>query len=447
MRISRKLNRKEFMKRILVIILLLTISFSRVEAQENLTLSDALQVALKQNFDIQLTQKAAEISAVQNSWGEAGRYPTVTMNITQGNNLSDQSKNPTSFIQALLMSNSIQGGANLNWTLFNGFRVKANKEKLEKLEAQSQGNAALVVQNTIQGVILSYYQAKLQAEKMVLLKDVLSLSREKWEYQQVKKDLGVAVTIDLLQYESAYYTDSTNLLIQELAYKNAIRNLNILMGVEETMSWNIIDKLEIEKPIYDYNDLKSKMLNNNQTIKNEIINMEILEKDITLAKSTMYPVLAFNAGAQVNQSSYKIADYPRASGATLNYFANFTLNFTLYDGGKVRRGIEMLEIQNEVNEIEMEQLKNSLSSELLSQYDFYLTRIKIFELSKEAFRVARENFDIAKLKENSGLVNSFVLRDIEMSYLRAGLAMIESGYNLIESQTNISRLTGGFVEE
>lgn len=447
MRISRKLNRKEFMKRILVIILLLTISFSRVEAQENLTLSDALQVALKQNFDIQLTQKAAEISAVQNSWGEAGRYPTVTMNITQGNNLSDQSKNPTSFIQALLMSNSIQGGANLNWTLFNGFRVKANKEKLEKLEAQSQGNAALVVQNTIQGVILSYYQAKLQAEKMVLLKDVLSLSREKWEYQQVKQDLGVAVTIDLLQYESAYYTDSTNLLIQELAYKNAIRNLNILMGVEETMSWNIIDKLEIEKPIYDYNDLKSKMLNNNQTIKNEIINMEILEKDITLAKSTMYPVLAFNAGAQVNQSSYKIADYPRASGATLNYFANFTLNFTLYDGGKVRRGIEMLEIQNEVNEIEMEQLKNSLSSELLSQYDFYLTRIKIFELSKEAFRVARENFDIAKLKENSGLVNSFVLRDIEMSYLRAGLAMIESGYNLIESQTNISRLTGGFVEE
>lgn len=447
MKISRKLNRKEFMKKILVIILLLTISFSRVEAQENLTLSDALQVALKQNFDIQLTQKAAEISAVQNSWGEAGRYPTVTMNITQGNNLSDQSKNPTSFIQALLMSNSIQGGANLNWTLFNGFRVKANKEKLEKLEAQSQGNAALVVQNTIQGVILSYYQAKLQAEKMVLLKDVLSLSREKWEYQQVKKDLGVAVTIDLLQYESAYYTDSTNLLIQELAYKNAIRNLNILMGVEETMSWNIIDKLEIEKPIYDYNDLKSKMLNNNQTIKNEIINMEILEKDITLAKSTMYPVLAFNAGAQVNQSSYKIADYPRASGATLNYFANFTLNFTLYDGGKVRRGIEMLEIQNEVNEIEMEQLKNSLSSELLSQYDFYLTRIKIFELSKEAFRVARENFDIAKLKENSGLVNSFVLRDIEMSYLRAGLAMIESGYNLIESQTNISRLTGGFVEE
>lgn len=415
--------------------------------QEDLALGDALQISLSQNFDIQLVNKSIEISKVQNTWGEAGRYPTVSLNMTQGNNISDQSNNPTAFIQEILMQNSVQGGVNMNWVLFNGFRVKANKEKLEQLEAQSEGNAALVVQNTIQGVILAYYQAKLQSEKMVLLKDVLELSREKWDYYQLKQDFGVALTVDLLQYESAYYTDSTNLLVQELAYKNAIRNLNILMGVDETKSWNLVDKLEVEYPIYDYNDLKTKMLSNNQTLKNEYINLEILQRDIKLAKSTMYPVIAFNAGAQVTQSSFKIADYPRASGATLNYFANFTLSFTLYDGGKVKRGIEMLEIQNEVNEIQIDQLQNTLSSELLSQYDFYLTRLKIFDLSKEAFKVARKNFDIAKLKENSGLINSFVLRDIEMSYLRAGLAMIEAGYNLIESQTNISRLTGGLVSQ
>lgn len=416
-------------------------------SQEDLTLSDALQVALSQNYDIQLVNKATEIAKVQNTWGEAGRYPTVSLNMTQGNTISDQSKNPTSFIQALMMQNNVQGGVNMNWVLFNGFRVRANKEKLEQLEAQSEGNAALVVQNTIQGVILAYYQAKLQSEKIVLLQDVLDLSREKWEYYQLKQDFGVALTVDLLQYESAYYTDSTNLLIQQLAYKNAIRNLNILMGVEETQSWKLVDKLEVEYPAYDYNDLKEKMLSNNQTIKNEYINLEILQRDIVLAKSTMYPVVAFNAGAQVSQNSFKIGDYPRANGATLNYFANFTLSFTLYDGGKVRRGIEILEIQNEVNELQIDQLKNTLSSELLSQYDFYLTRLKIFDLSKEAFRVARKNFDIAKLKENSGLINSFVLRDIEMAYLSAGLAMIEAGYNLIESQTNISRLTGGLVSQ
>ncbi len=435
------------MNRILLGILLLFAAVVPTHAQEELSLSDALQVALSQNYDIRLVNKSVDISKIQNSWGEAGRYPTVSMSVTQGNNIADQSNNPTSFIQELLMSNSIEGGVNVNWVLFNGFRVNANKEKLEQLEAQSEGNAALVVQNTIQGVILSYYQAKLQSEKMVLLKDVLELSREKWEYNKLKQDFGVALTVDLLQYESAYYTDSTNLLLQELAYKNAIRNLNLLMGVDETKSWNLSDKLEVEYPVYEYEDLKNKMISNNQTLKNEYINLEVLKQDIKLAKASMYPVVGFNMGAQASQSSFKIADYPRASGATLNYFANFTLSFTLYDGGKVRRGIDMLEIQNEVNEIQIEQLKNTLSSELLSQYDFYLTRLKIFDLSKEAFKVARKNFDIAKLKENSGLINSFVFRDIEMAYLRSGLAMVEAGYNLIESQTNISRLTGGLVSE
>lgn len=435
------------MKRIVFGFILIIISIFQGVAQEALTLSDALQVALSQNYNIQLVNKSMEITKIQNSWGEAGRYPTITMNLKQGNNIADQSNNPTSFIQALLMSNSVEGGVNMNWVLFNGFRVKASKDKLEKLESQSEGNAALVVQNTIQGVVLAYYQAKLQSEKMALLKEVLTLSREKWEYVKLKQDFGVALTVDLLQYESAYYSDSTNLLVQELAYKNSIRNLNMLLGVEEMTSWTLTDKLEVEYPTYDYNDLKNKMLSNNQTIKNEYINLEVLKQDIQLAKSTMYPVVAFNAGAQASQSSFKISDYPRASGATLNYYANFTLSFTLYDGGKVRRGINMLEVQNEVNEIEIEQLKNTLSSELLSQYDFYLTRLKIFDLAKEAFRVARRNMDIAQLKENSGLINSFVFRDIEMAYLRAGLAMFEAGYNLIESQTNISRLTGGLVSE
>ena len=208
----------------LLSVLILTASFY---GQEDLSLTNALEIGLKQNFDIRLTEKAVEVNEIQNSWGQAGRYPTVTLSATQGNNISDQSNNPTSFIQELFMTNSIQGGANVNWTLFNGFRVKANKERLEQLQYQSEGNATLVIENTIQGIILNYYQAKLQYEKISLLQNVIELSRQKWEYQKLKKDMGVALTVDLLQYESAFYQDSSNLIMQELAYNNAIRNLNL----------------------------------------------------------------------------------------------------------------------------------------------------------------------------------------------------------------------------
>lgn len=432
--------------RILVLSALMCFCHS-ISAQDSLSLENALKVGLKQNFDILLTEKSIEINKIQNSWGQAGRYPTVTLSAQQGNNISDQSNNPTSFIQELLMTNSIQGAGNVSWTLFNGFRVRANKERLEQLQYQSEGNATLVVENTIQGIILNYYQAKLQQEKIKLLQTVIELSRQKWEYQKLKQDLGVALTVDLLQYESAFYQDSTNLIMQKLAYDNAIRNLNLLMGVDESKEWELTNEIEVSPDLYDFQALKEKMLSSNQNIKNEFINLEILARDITLAKATMYPVVGFNAGAQYQTNSFKIGDYDRVAGATINYYANFTLNFTLYDGGKVKRGIKALEVQNEVNEIQLDKLKATLSNELKTHFDLYEARLQMFELSKKSFQVAKQNFNIAKLKENSGLINSFAFRDIEMAYLTTGITMIETGYNLIESQTNLAKLTGGLLDE
>jgi outer membrane protein TolC len=438
---------RQFKYFLLIITCLAVDSTVLLYAQESLSLSQAIQIGMKQNYDIALTQKNVEINTIQNTWGQAGRYPTISMNIKQGNTISDQSNNPTSFIQALLMANSIEGGANLNWTLFNGFRVQANKEKLEKLQEQSEGLAALVVENTIQGIILNYYSAKLQEEKLQLLKHVLDLSRDKWKYQQTRQEMGLALTIDLLQYESAYYTDSTNLLLQELAYRNAIRNLNLLMAVPETQLWQLSDELAVVNETYDYLDLKAKMLSSNQNLKNEMVNLEILQRDISLAKSTMYPVIGFQMGASGTTSTFKIAEYPRIGGTNLNYYANFTLNFTLYDGGKVKRGIQALEVQNVVNSISMDQMRDRLSQELMANYDLYTTRLQLMDLAKQSFSLTQRNMDMMRLRENSGLVNSFVFREIEMAYLRAGLTLYEIAFQLVESKTNMIRLIGGLLEE
>ncbi len=438
------------MKKVLLLIFIWPITLF---AQEELTLSDAIQVGLKQNFDIQLAQKNTQINQIQNTWGQAGRYPKVDINIVQGNNLSDQSNNPTSFIQALLISNSLQGSANLNWVLFNGFAVKANKQKLEQLVAQSEGNEAVIVENTIQGIILGYYNAKLQREKMALLKNVLILSRDKYNYEKTKEELGIKTSIDMLQYESAYLTDSSNVIMQELAYKNAVRNLNLIMGVDVNQQWVLTDKLITETPMYDYEALKSKMLDNNINIKNQIVNLELLKQDITLAKTSMYPVISFNSGASYSANRYKINDFPTpgtastSNGANLNYFANFTLNFKIFDGGKVKRAIQAVQIQEDITNLNMEKLKQQLTQELANHYDVYNTRLTIFEINKKAYEVARANFDAAKLKENSGLINSFNLRDIEMAYLRAGTNLFDSMFNLMDSKTNLIRLTGGIVDQ
>ena len=87
-------------------------------------------------------------------------------------------------------SNDLNGAANLSWTLFNGFGVKANKTKLEQLQMQSENTATLAIENTIHGVILAYYQAK-QLEQLSLLQNILKLTKEKYVQQQIKSEIGI----------------------------------------------------------------------------------------------------------------------------------------------------------------------------------------------------------------------------------------------------------------
>ncbi len=432
-----------------VFYILLFLSFQSI-SQDSLSLSKAIEIGLEKNYDIRLTLKNVEINTLLNDWGEAGRLPQLTINLGQNNSLSDQRKNPISFAPYLFQSTDLSSNAALNWTLFNGFGIKANKIKLEQLQLQSENTATLAIENTIHGIILAYYQAKMQIEQLSLLNNIVQLSYEKYSQQQIKSKIGIGVKFDLLQYESNLYTDSTNIVLQQLSLNNAIRNLNLIMGEDVEKKWFLTSKIKPELNNKNFSVLKKEMLSNNTNIKNQYINIALTQQDISLAKSQFYPIINFNAGLNTSfgQLSTKDVNAPigNAASRNLNYYGNFTLNFKLYDGGKVKRGIKALEIQNEVDQLQMAQMTNQLIFELKNVYELYQTRTKIFELTKKAFVVSQSNLEIAKLKEQSGLINSFNFRDIEMAYLSAGVALYQASYDLLESNATLLKMTGKIIQ-
>jgi outer membrane protein TolC len=419
-------------------------------SQDSLSLSKAVEIGLEKNYDIRLTLKNVEINKIFNNWGEAGRLPQVNINAGQNNSISDQRNNPISFAPYLFLSNDVSGGLAMNWTIFNGFAVRANKTKLEQLEMQSENTATLAIENTIHGIILAYYQAKMQKEQLNLLSNVMTLTKEKFKQQQVKSDLGIGVKFDLLQFEGNLYTDSSNKILQNLAQRNAMRNLNLIMSEDVEKEWDLTSEIKPDLNIKDLSTLKKEMLSNNTNIKNQYINIALTQQDISLAKSQFFPVINFNSGFNSSVGVLNTNDVnspiSNAQSKNLNYYGNFTLNFKLYDGGKVRRGIKALELQNEVDQLRTSQMIDQLNFELTNVYELYLTRLQIFELTKKAFLVAKDNMDIAKLKEESGLINSFNFRDIQMAYLSAGVALYQASYDLLESNATLLKMTGKIIQ-
>lgn len=433
------------MKKYIILILFPNLLF----AQTELSLMDAIKIGMQENYDIQLSSKNKRISEINNNWANAGALPTINLSAKKEEGLSDQTNNPTSFMPYELRSTAINGNANVSWTLFNGFAIRANKAKLRNLEEISSNNATLTIENTIQGIILQYYNCVLQKERLELLQKVVRLANNRLEYQQTKYDIGVSSKIDLLQIENAMLTDSSNLIMQELNYNNAIKNLNLTLGKEIETTWDFTDEIDTEIQLFSYENLKASTLADNTNIKNQYYNIQLAKQDIRLSKAVFYPLITVNSGAAYNESTYDIGELSNSmdnTGESLNYFANFSVNFRLFDGGKLYSTLRKVKVQKEINDLQYEKVKREVLHQLSLINNKYNSRISAFSLNQKAFKIAETNYALATDKQNRGVINSFMLRDIEIAFITSGINAQQAAYNLMESKIALLKITGGIIQ-
>jgi len=421
--------------------------FPGTAAGEKLTLSDAIRKGLKNNFGIRISNENLKIAENNNSWGIAGRYPTLTIGGQSLNSWNNEPSSEDPDEREKYRSNFLLPNINLRWTLFSGFSVSITKSKLELLNRLSEGNAAVVVENTIQGIILSYYRVLLEAETVKVLRELKKLSGDRLEYVNLKKELGALSTYEALQSRIAFLDDSAALAGQEINFRNARRNLNLVLGEGADKEYDLSDPFNIELEEYDLGVLREAMFSNNQTLKNQYINLRILKKDLSLSKSPMFPTLTLNAGLDGSRAAFKYSGLPEAVANSYDYYVNMSLAWTLFNGGKIRTAIKNAKIVEKIGSIQLEEMKFALNNTLLSLYETYNLRKELYRLADESLKSASLNLKISYDKYRAGSINSFNYRDVQLLYLNAALSKLQAIYNIIDTRSQLMRITGGLIDQ
>ena len=52
-----------------------------MQAQEELSLSKAIEVGLENNYQLKIYRKSEKVSELNNTWGNAGAYPSLEFNL------------------------------------------------------------------------------------------------------------------------------------------------------------------------------------------------------------------------------------------------------------------------------------------------------------------------------------------------------------------------------
>lgn len=422
------------------ILILFVFLMGLANAQTPLSLPDAIYKALENNYDIIIVTQNQQIAEIANNWGTAGRYPYINLLAGDDNSYNiNENEN--------VVTNRFSAGASLNWTLFDGFAVRINKQRFEELEELSKQNTAIMVEGTIQSVILAYYDVLLQKKKLENYDEVMQLSEARFRQAEGRKEYGAAVTYDVLQAKNAYLADRAGFLIQEVAYKNAKRDLSYLMAETELVDYELTEDFEALPVDYAFADLEAQMYGNNKSLQNQYINQRLLENAVASAKSAFAPALDFRGGATATTTRNNFSERSSNWANSANFYGNFTLSYNLFSGGNRKRAVQIANIDEEIGMVRIDDMQHDLVNRLANLFEFYTVQKELLAVAKENLDAAKLNLQISREKFEAGAINSFNFRDVQNLYLNAAQRELEAIYNFIDTHTALLRMTGAIIQE
>jgi len=427
------------------LLIVVVLAFNSI-GQQDLTASEAVFIALENNYQIQISEKQHEINEKNNKWSEAGLFPTISLNVTQNTTIQDNTNNPFTFTPGIILSQSINPSLALDWNIFSGFQVRMSKQRLEQLEEQTANNAIAIIETTIQDVLKAYYTAQLQTDRKQLFEDVMTLSRKRYEYYELKEKYSTSSSLELLQFKNQYLTDSTNYLMQKISFDNSMRNLVMLMNQPEgkNMQYMLTDRIDVLLADIDYDSAEADMLANNQNLKNQYISLQLQNTNTAFMRSFLYPTLSFQAGVQPSWSSIReIKDNSfETETSNLSYYGNLNLRYTIFNNWKNKRAVEVSKIQEEIAQLNIESMTTTLSNTLQNLIELYQARLDLVNISQENMIYAEKAFDLAQKRFDLGSLNSIDLANFQNTYQNTMIQHYENLFNKLDTFLEIYKMTG-----
>lgn len=451
-----KMKNSIFFKHLVIIHFSLFI-FNSLSAQTLITLSEAIEIGLENNYQIKIAEKQVAIAQNNNTLKATGRYPTVDFNLNSNNTFSS-SNNPASFIPKVTSLNAgLTPSVDARWVIFDGFTFKINKKRLEEVERQSEGQVKLAIENTIRSIMLAYYQAIIQKDQLKALESVIDLSRSRIEYQKIKREFAQAGAFDVLQSEDAYLNDSTTLLIQKNSYDIALLNLKLSMGVDDAkINYIPTEELNISKEDYVFEDLEKEMFEKNQNLKQLYFAQQLAKHNTELQEANKRsPTISLGSGVSLNGSSFwqtgnnPISQEPFGGGVSgnVNYYINVTGTYRLYDAGARKRNVQNAKVEEQIAQLNMDDLKRNLSSQLKITLENYNNQLELVTLTERLIASSEKNLEIAEERFKGSLITSFDYRTVQLSYINASQSRLNAIFNLKNTEIELIRLMGGLVRE
>lgn len=429
-----------------ILILLLLVQFSNaLFAQDLLTPQDAVALSLSKNYDIILAKKSADIATINNNKATAGMLPKI--NVTTGDvfnlyNMHQKFSTGQEVNKNWVPSNSFNAALNLNWTVFDGMKMFATKEKLAALQALGETQLKDQIQNTIAQVLNAYFDIVKQKQQIKSVIESSKISAERVTLFQKQFDIGYSDKTPLLQAKVDYSAQQINILKQQTVLKQNKAALNQLLGRDANIDFDVLDSIVVDT-LPEWQSIKDSVNTNSYSLQSAMKNITIAKLQHKEINAQRMPSINFNTGYSFVQNNSKagLQLINRSYGPTLGLNAVIPI----FNGGIVKKQLEASAVNIATQEIQMAKLKNDLDEQILTAYQDFDFAKKTLQLNEETVQIARENVKITLERFRLNQSNALEIRQAQSSLEDALYNLILANYNAKIAEIELKRMSNKLV--
>lgn len=408
------------------------------------TLKSCLEQGLLNNYSLRIVRNEEQVSKNNATPGNAGFLPTLDLSAgykgsidnteTKARATGETTKDNGVFDQTL------DAGINLNWTIFDGFNITANYQRLKELAHQGETNTRIAIEDLIANIAAEYYNYVQQKIRLKNFRYAVSLSRERLRIVEERYHIGNFSRLDYQQAKVDFNADSAQYMKQqELLHTSRIQLNELMANKDVDQPFIIQDSLINVTAALNFEELWNATLEINASLLKAEQNNTLARLDYKKVCSRDYPYVRMNGGYGYTLNKYDISANSRRSNLGLNF--GVTVGFNLFDGNRRReRKNARIAVQNA--RLEREQLEQALRADLSNLWQAYQNNLQMLNLERQNLVAAKENHEIATERYMLGNLSGIEMREAQKSLLDAEERILSAEYDTKLCEISLLQISG-----
>ena len=414
---------------------------------EPLTLRRCLEIGLERNYDVRIVRNDERISDNNATAANAGMLPTVDLQAgytgTWDNRRRTTLRAGGSESESSVYDQSADVGVAVNWTLFDGFRIRTEYRKLRELQQRGALNTRLTIEDFVATFTAEYYNFVQQTLRLANFRYAMDLSRERMRIAEEWYRVGSSARLEILQARVDFNADSSQYMSQiELVTASRIRINELLAHPDLGREFVVHDTLIVINDRLRWDDLVGKTCETNAELLIADRDNAISELDLKSIRSRNYPYVRLSTGYGYNYNRY--GSGTNLARGTLGLNAGVQVGFTLFDGNR-RREQRNARITVENTQLTRQRLEQSILADLSNFWQAYRNNLEVIQLEKENLIAARENYRIAMLRYQKGDLSGIEVREAQKSLLDAEERILTAQYNTKLCEISLQQISGNVL--